>query len=417
MQTGRPSRNREKILFINQINPQPYENRMLRLNEAISGRVRCPVQLNGHDVSALCDTGNTYRAVGSKALLKQLGLTTADLQSTGQAFVGSAATGTKLKILGETRRPVTIQLPGLAQKFKFKLVFLEQLDHPLNLGTKFLKAIKASWDFKKDALLFPTRIVPLADEEGKINSYWIGKSLAQSNTLHCRREHAPERPHPPEPLAQAVLARDHVLLPGQPHEMCLKVLEQPHPLQPQQDLIIEGLWQGANAVFQNNRPVVAALNVVGTLDQEGHIYSQAINISQKKIRLKKGTPFANIFEAEVHQPKSQIEKVANLANIAGRKRNHQGQLLSPVGKDTSQLQDRATDAVFQPLNLSTVPKVELERMKKDVREKLELGKSVFCQQDPKVQEQLTNLLCRYYHVFSWDGSPGECLCITFTYLF
>ena len=59
-----------------------------------------------------------------------------------------------------------------------------------------------------------------------------------------------------------------------------------------------------------------------------------------------------------------------------------------------------------PLNLEKLPKEELERMYALVKEKLNLQDSKFCKESKEVHDATVDLVLRYFHAFSWDGSPG-----------
>ena len=417
-------REKMKIRYIDQSRIPISEAKSIRLNEAISGRVSCPVTLNGLNLSCIFDSGNTFRTVGSLKLMQKLGLTEDDLQPISQKQVGSAALKSSLTILGETKTPMMLQLDNTDRKYKFRLVFLKELDHEINLGLKFLKAIGASWDFPKDALLFKGQIIPLRDDQGEINPFWKGRNLTDTsgflplgskiNKMFLPREHAPERVVDPEPVGQAVLAEDHVLQPGRPSIMKLKVRDQIHGIEIGQNLIVESHRHGPNCLYRLDRPIIGAVNVVAQLNSEKQLYSEALNTSTKVIKLRRGTPFGSIFEAEhVFEPDSTEKNVEQIAKIQRMsQRNHDQEDLVPSQHTQGDLQEELEQVQLpayssQPLDVGKLSEKQRQFMSKQIRSKLQLEKSPFCQADPEVEKQLMHLLLRYYFTFSWDGSPGK----------
>ena len=56
-------RPRQRIRYIDQSHIPVTEAASIRLNEAITGRVRCPVQLNDLSLDSICDSGNNLNTL------------------------------------------------------------------------------------------------------------------------------------------------------------------------------------------------------------------------------------------------------------------------------------------------------------------------------------------------------------------
>ena len=389
--------------------PSENQRETLHLNEEVEGRIKANVELNGCLVNCIFDSGNTFRACGSPQLLEMLGLTKADLRPITHDKIGSAASGSLLTVIGETAEHVELRIPGLSIRFKFRIVILEQLDHCLNLGSKFMKAAQIQWNFAQDSLFFSSinKHLPLIDDDGRKNEFWKNKSI------HQVRAREPVPIPVPGNIGQAVLLEDHMLQPGVPSLMSLRILDKNHKIPIGQSVIVEGILDGPKTLPKNHQ-VLPASNVVDQIRPNGQLFSQAINLGTLPKKLKKGTVFANVYEAVCPSRTTEniaVNRVQNdgtpLPGDTSNRKPNEPDLITPLsGKDL------VTDEAHRQRNKPTIridelTKAEKDSMVREIYEKLELAKSPFCQEDPKIHGRLLNLLLKFYHVFSWDGSPGS----------
>ena len=350
------------------------------------------------------------RVCGSMELMKKLNIKEEELKPVPQRKVGSACVAEELTIVGETAHPVTLSLGGTKKKFSLHLVFLRELDHLLNLGSHFLKAIGAVWNFKSDNLDFGDHALPLLDDQGRPNPTWNSGSqenVAEPKVRNMRipREEAPDRSQDFGPLGEAVLAKDHILQPGRPAVLQLRVLDSKHHLVTGQPLIIEGHVGGAKCLFQPNRQVLPAVRALAEADEHGKAYSEALNLGSRTVKLRKGTSFGLAYQAEhVYKPEI-FEKSTPGVRRVGAPEAGRNITLSENRGPKENASNPPPGA--QPLDLETLSQEQYQQMLRQIREQLKLEESPFCQKDPKIKEQLLRILLRYYEAFSWDGSPGS----------
>jgi hypothetical protein len=90
-----------------------------------------PMFIGGVIYKAMVDSGNLWKNVLSLDFLHQLELTRDDLQEVpGIQEVGTAKSGTGLKVLGELKTPIHLRFGGCATRFKCRPVVLEGLSMP-----------------------------------------------------------------------------------------------------------------------------------------------------------------------------------------------------------------------------------------------------------------------------------------------
>jgi hypothetical protein len=98
-----------------------------------------PMSIGAVICKAMVDSGNPWKNVLSLDFLHQLGLTRDDLREVpGIQEVGTAKSGTGLKVLGELKTPIHLRFGGCATRFKCCPVVLEGLSMPFNLSGPFL---------------------------------------------------------------------------------------------------------------------------------------------------------------------------------------------------------------------------------------------------------------------------------------
>jgi hypothetical protein len=94
--------------------------------------------------------------------LHQLGLTRDDLREVpGIQEVGTAKSGTGLKVVGELKTPIQLPFGGCATRFKCRPVVLEGLSMPFNVSGPFLAQFGIDQLHSEGALLVQGRKIPL----------------------------------------------------------------------------------------------------------------------------------------------------------------------------------------------------------------------------------------------------------------
>ena len=277
-------------------------------------------------------------------------------------------------------------------------------------GTHFLKAIGAVWNFQSDHLNFGSYSLPLLDDQGQPNPAWNGGGLetvagSKIRNMQIPREKGPDRSRTFGPLGEAVLAKDHVLEPGRPAVLQLKVLDSKHRLVTGQPLIVEGHVAGAKCLFQPTRPVLPTIRALAEANDHGEVFSEALNLSPRVVRLKKGTSFGLAFQAEhIYKPEILEKETPGVKRVWATAAEPPAPAggRCPSGKGATPPQGGA-----QPLDLDALSQEQYQHMLQQIQEKLKLEDSPFCQKDPKLKKQLLRLLLRYYNTFSWDGAPGS----------
>ena len=266
------------------------------------------------------------------------------------------------------------------------------------------------WDFQLDQLNFCNYALPLLDDQNQPNPAWNcgdWKNVADSKVRNMQipREKGPDRSRTFGPLGEAVLAKDHLLEPGRPAILQLKVLDSKHRLVTGQPLIIEGHMAGAKCLFQPTRPVLPAVRALAEANDHGEAFSEALNLSSRAVKLKKGTSFGWAFQAtHIYKPEIFEKDAPGVKKVwaHGAEQPVKISEKSPLSKEAPPPQGGA-----QPLDLDALSQEQYQHMLQQIQEHLKLEDSPFCQKDPKIKKQLLRILLRYYNTFSWDGSPGS----------
>ena len=111
---------------------------------------------------ALLDSGNLWRSALSPQFARKLGLGAADLREIDTKTVGTAKQGANLRVLGETRKQLLLQLPQLGLAFPFRPVVIEGLTTSVNISGPWMRSVK--WDllFSNNTLRIGTAETALA---------------------------------------------------------------------------------------------------------------------------------------------------------------------------------------------------------------------------------------------------------------
>ena len=222
------------------------------------------------------------------------------------------------------------------------------------------------------------KYIPLLDHRGQKSHHWNGVNI---NSFSGK---------PAKKLGKVFVHKDIKVPPNSAQVVDLRLKSKKHSIPLDTDLIIEGVTRTPNSIFQRHR-VIPAVNVVNRISVGGLTYSQVFNPNDYEVTINRGTHFANLFEAEIRPQTEAINRLnrvdSYISSSEGKNQAHKAKYVAP-------------------LNLEKLPKGELERMYTLVKEKLNLQDSKFCKESKEVYDATVDLVLRYFHAFSWDGSPG-----------
>jgi len=96
-----------------------------------------------------------------------LGINLEDLQPVEEKFIGTAADGGKLQVLGETKRPIRMQLGGHPTLVSIQPVVIRGLAMPVNISGPTMKKLKIDHLISQNKIRFQGRLIPLVSEQQK----------------------------------------------------------------------------------------------------------------------------------------------------------------------------------------------------------------------------------------------------------
>jgi hypothetical protein len=139
------------------------------------------MSIGGVICKAMVDSGNLWKNMLSLNFLHQLWLTRDDLlEVPGIQEVGTAKSGTGLKVLGELKNPIHLRFGGCATRFKCRPVVLEGLSMPFNLSGPFLAQFGINQLHSEGALLVQVKRIPMvaslnpsADVEQTVSNLYV----------------------------------------------------------------------------------------------------------------------------------------------------------------------------------------------------------------------------------------------------
>jgi hypothetical protein len=153
-------------------------------------------------VPALLDSGNVWRNVMSKQLLKKLGLGPDDLQPLTISKIQTAKMGASLEIMVELKQKIYLQLGGCQTRFRCRPIVVGGLTHDMNLSGPFLRQNKIDQIHSRDAIRINGHEVPLLTARGRpavpraevssAPAYFVKKTILAPNSITMCLLRAPE---------------------------------------------------------------------------------------------------------------------------------------------------------------------------------------------------------------------------------
>ena len=86
------------------------------------------------------------------------------IRDSKQVNIGTAAKGSTLKILGETKNNIYITFGAMSTKFKIRPVVVDNISMPINIAGPFLKRHNIDQIHSKDSLRIQGTLLPLLSE-------------------------------------------------------------------------------------------------------------------------------------------------------------------------------------------------------------------------------------------------------------
>ena len=119
------------------------------------------LELDGHAVRAMLDSGNTWINAISRRLCRRLGISVKGLQPLPNSKLGTAKEGDHLVILGEVPQAIQLRVKGVGPIFPFRPIVIDHLAMDVNLPGPWLKQNR--WDkvHSSDSLSIQGKLVRL----------------------------------------------------------------------------------------------------------------------------------------------------------------------------------------------------------------------------------------------------------------
>jgi len=155
--------------------------------ESAASKAYCrylPVRIGSQTCAALVDSGNLWRNVISLPFLHQLGLTLNDLRPLAIQKVATAKAGAALRVLGELKKAIHLNLGGLDTRLKTRPVVVEGLAMPFNLSGPFLKLHNIDQLHSRNAVRYQGREIPLCTQQDELVIGTAGESPRHSSAVY-----------------------------------------------------------------------------------------------------------------------------------------------------------------------------------------------------------------------------------------
>lgn len=281
-------------------------------------------------------------------MLHQLGKDIQDLQPiSGAHIIGTAKEGTSLKVLGELKDPLILQILGTDVNLECRPAVLEGLSMPFNICGPFLKDNNIDQLHSEDSLDIAGTKVPLIATLDPP----IGKCVT----------------------SRVYIENDTKILPFSVTHITALIPDIINGLMPPGDGIVMGEEE-----FEKKTDLHTWSGSVVTCNEKGRVTVGVMNTLPEEIIVKKGTHYGNYESVGLQQER---DKELWKVNLLEKKVKIKETKKTPTTEET-------------------------EEKSKKLRETFRLRESPFLQ-DEKDLFQAEQLLLKYYDLFSFDGSFGK----------
>lgn len=235
-----------------------------------------PIKIGKVACAALMDSGNLFKNCISPALLARLGLNETDLKVTGTTRLATAKEGAEMKILGELKKPIYLDLGGSGIRIKDRPTVVRGLSMAFNLCGPFMKAHGIDQLHSRDSVRF----------QGK-----EFKLLLHPDDLTT----GPEATHSHVYMTDAV-----ELLPGAVKEVQLRATEVEKRAMPAGDGFLQ-----SGGTFKLKYNVTPLIGELVKADCDGNLVAGVWNTTKAAIKVPRGVQFG-VFTLAVHPEKQHL---------------------------------------------------------------------------------------------------------------
>ena len=184
--------------------------------EAEDYNVFLPVRIDNVRIRAMLDSGNVFRVCMSKRLADELGIQASQLRPMpGYTTIDTAAEGAQLKVLGETKRKVSLNFGANTKSITCRPVVLDKLSMDLNISGPFMRRHGIDLLQSKGVARIQGQELPLVgrNEEASVTKGTYSMVYTAENTrLHSRE--AQWIPAVAPTVANGDMVTDHLLVTG-----------------------------------------------------------------------------------------------------------------------------------------------------------------------------------------------------------
>ena len=175
-----------------------------------------PVRLNNIRVKAMLDSGNVFRVVMSKQMSDRLGIKQSQLRPLpGYTTIDTAAEGAQLRVLGETKEKLTLNLGEGTKDLTIRPVVLDRLSMDLNISGPFMKKNGIDLIQSKGVARVQGRDLPLVNKTEEVcTSLGTYSMIYTTEDARVRPHEAAWIPAIAPTVADGSMPTDHLLVTG-----------------------------------------------------------------------------------------------------------------------------------------------------------------------------------------------------------
>ena len=217
------------------------------------------VKLEGVEVPAMLDSGNTYANVISDAMFATLGLEDSDLRPPDVKKVATAKAGAQLTVLGQVKRRLKLKIPALGCSFTIRPMVVKGLSMKLNLCGPFLQ------------------------KKGLNQIHGRNSVEYQGRTTQCAH------PQPAANAAAAVYVKKDTRI--EPKTLCFLTLRAPELANDSE--VQEGLVEGSGA-FMAKTDLHPWVGAMVDIEPGGQVVAGVMNTSDQPVLLHADTRYGTL---------------------------------------------------------------------------------------------------------------------------
>ena len=336
-----------------------------------------PLKVRGVTCYGLVDSGNSLGNAISPQLLKKLGLEKSGLVPFSKNSVGTAKTGSSLKILGRLKRPLNVEIGGSKVKLRTRPIVVEGLSMGFNVSGPFLAQNRIDQIHSENCLQYKRTKIPLYTRKGAHSIQGIEDPVS-FEPLEIKR--------------MVYLNKDIVVKPQSIHLVYLTT--NPNG-KPDSDMKGESLLSGSSE-FANSTDLHAPKGVLGKWIN-GYYRTSLMNTLDTPVKVCQGQIIGSIHRAAAtgikadpwadHYVEEKLKKFTQLDIDSGYATDYQ-QLKETQKKNQTEATSRM-------------------KTRRWLNNQFKLEASPFLRGNKTRLEAALDLLEKYYHLFSQGDKYGK----------